>query len=266
VGPIVCLLCVVGVMTTNAAPGQQPPALQDLAKLRANPLSGLHNVTLQEDANFGFPSGGQVQHVVSLQAVWSFPVGKDWSLIAYPIGSFISQPALEPGESEVNGLGNTVLTALLTPKETGTLIWGAGPVLVIPTTTDRELGSDLWAAGPALALFVQPDPWTVGVLLENAWSFAGSGSGKINAFEAQYFLTYNLPRDWFVESNATITADWEADKADRWTVPVGGGFGNVFTIGSQSVSPSVQAFYNAVSPRSGPDWSVSFALQLLFPE
>lgn len=64
----------------------------------------------------------------------------------------------------------------------------------------------------------------------------------------KYFLTYNLPKGWFLFSNSTISADW---LADRSTVPVGGGLGKVFNIGKQSVSLSAQGFYNVVTPRTG---------------
>jgi hypothetical protein len=264
--PITFALSLVRTVTAGPACAQQAAALEELAKLRANPLSGLRTVTLQDQVNFDSPFAGQSQHVITLQAVWPLPLGHDWSLIANPILSVISQPGLDPGETRVSGLGDTVLTAVITPNEEHIPIdWGLGAVLELPTATDHELGSNLWAAGPALVVFVERDPSTVGVLLENAWSFAGSGHEKINAFSAQYFLNYNLWGGWFLESNATVTADWEADQSDRWTVPLGGGFGKVFTLGSHSLSLSTQAFYNEPRPSNGPKWSVVLGLQLLFP-
>jgi hypothetical protein len=116
-----------------------------------------------------------------------------------------------------------------------------------------------------VGLFVQPNPWTAGLLLENVWSFAGNGGEDVNQFSAEYFLTWNLPQGWFLESNATVTADWMAPEGNRWTVPVGGGFGRVFTVGKESVSPSLQGFFNSVRPDVGPDWSLSAQLQVLFP-
>lgn len=249
----------------GVALAQQPPRIEDIQTLRANPLSGLHTVTLQYQANVGVPSQGEVQSVWTLQAVWSFPLGENWSLITYPSFPVVSQPDPSSGDGHVAGLGDTVVTAVVTPTETGRFIWGVGAVLEVPTATSRELGTSRWAAGPALALFVQPNPWTAGVLVENAWSFAGGGGEAVDEFEAQYFLTWNLAHGWFLESNTTITANWEADPANRWTVPVGGGFGKVFTVGKESLSASAQAFYNAVRPGAGPNWSAGGSLQLLFP-
>lgn len=247
----------------GVACGQQPTSLEDLAALRANPLSGLRNASLSYQANVDFASG--TQSLWTLQAVWPFALSKDWSLITNPIVSVLAQPGAQPGDNRVAGLGDTTVNAVVTPTETGALIWGMGIELELPTATASELGSSRWAAGPALGLFVQPNPWTAGVLLENLWSFAGSGGQPVDEFSAEYFLTWNLPHGWFLESNATVTADWEADHGNRWTVPVGAGFGKVFTIGKQSVSPSVQAFYNAVRPSIGPKWSASISLQLLLP-
>ena len=245
------------------ARAEQTTSVEDLATLRANPLSGLRNVSLTYQANVDFADG--TQSLWELEAVWPFALGKDWSLITNPTVPVMAQPGSEPGEGRVAGLGDTTVTAVVTPTKTGSLIWGVGGELQLPTATARELGSSRWAAGPALGLFVEPAPWTIGVLLENVWSFAGGGGEQVNDFNAEYFLTWNLPRGWFLQSNATVTADWEADDANRWTVPVGGGFGKVFAVGKQSLSPAVQAFYNPVRPSSGPDWSASISLQLLFP-
>jgi hypothetical protein len=96
-------------------------------------------------------------------------------------------------------------------------------------------------------------------------SLGGSGINEVNEFGAQYIFNYNLLHGWYLYSNATIDADWTLAASDRWTVPVGGGFGNVFKIGKQSTSASVQAFYNVVTPRDGPTWTLNFQFSLLFP-
>jgi hypothetical protein len=249
------------VITIGVAHAQQPLSIEHLAKLRDNPLRGLRNITLTEQANLGFPSGSEYQNLLTLQAVWPFSLGKDWSLITYPTLPVISQAGAEHGEPRADGLGDTVLLTAVTPKETGVLIWGVGPAFQVPTATN----SDLWAAGLTVALFVEPGQWVLGVVLDNLWSFAGSADEPLNTFGAQYFLTYNLPHGWFLESNATATADWRADRDDRWTVPAGAGFGRTFTVGQWPLSLSTQAFYNVVRPTCGPDWSFSLALQLIFP-
>jgi hypothetical protein len=154
-------------MEASTLQAQQSMSVEDLAKLRANPLSGQRSITLQDQVNFGFPTAGQPQNLLTVQAVWPFALSSNWDLIAYPSVNIVSQPGLEPGESSVTGLSDTLVTTAITPKETGALIWGIGPAVQLPTATKTELGSDLWAAGPALGLFLVPDPWTIGALVEN---------------------------------------------------------------------------------------------------
>ena len=103
------------------------------------------------------------------------------------------------------------------------------------------------------------------MVLQNAWSLGGSGANRVNAFAARYILNYNLLDGGYLYSHATFTANWTADSRDRWTVPVGGGFGKVFNIGKQPVSASVQAFSNVVTPSNGPKWTGSFQFAFLFP-
>ncbi len=240
-------------------------SLEDIAKLRANPLRGLKNVSLTEQVNFGTPSHNDEQNVVTLQPLWPVELNDKWDLILYPFLPLVSQEDGD-GHGTITGLGNAVVTMGFTPQFTDAFIWALGPVVQLPTATNHQLGPDMWAAGPAAALFVEPDPWVVGLLLENIWSFAGSSDSKINFFSAEYFLTRNLPQGWFLQSNGTITSDWHAARGDQWTVPVGGGFGKVFTIGERSLSLSTQALYNAVAPANGPDWSVSLGIQFIFAQ
>ncbi len=71
---------------------------------------------------------------------------------------------------------------------------------------------------------------------------------------------------WYLSSAPVITANWEADSGNVWTVPFGGGAGKIFKIGSQNMNAQLQAFYNAVKPDIGPDWQLRLQLQFLFPK
>jgi hypothetical protein len=257
-------LLVAVLLALGSAHAQPLDELRDLAKQRANPLSGIKQITLSEQPNVGLPADARVQSLAQLTVTWPIPLGSDWSVVTYTIASGISQTDAA-GDDRVGGLGDTMITAVLTPNETGALIWGVGPVVQIPTATDPALGSNRWAAGPAVALFVQPGPWTAGVLVENVWSSHEAGAQNVDAFSVLYNLTYNFPRGWFLESNTTLTADWTAPPGDRWTVPIGGGFGKVFTAGRWSLSASAEIFYNALRPPGGAEWSPSIAFQVLFP-
>jgi hypothetical protein len=40
---------------------------------------------------------------------------------------------------------------------------------------------------------------------------------------------------WFVTSTPIVTANWLAPSGQKWSVPVGGGFGRVFKMGDQQI-------------------------------
>ncbi len=97
---------------------------------------------------------------------------------------------------------------------------------------------------------------------------AGDGDrADVNLLVAQPFINYNLPQGWFLISSPVISANWEADSDERWTIPVGGGIGRVFNIGSQPVNGQFQAFSNVVTPdNGGANWQLRAQLAFLFPK
>ena len=102
----------------------------------------------------------------------------------------------------------------------------------------------------------------VGSLLSNVWA------EDVNLFIWQYFINYNIPgsNGLYLTTAPIITANWEADSGDRWTVPFGGGVGKIFNIGKQQVNGLVSAYYNVDKPEFGADWQLRLQLQLLFPK
>jgi hypothetical protein len=55
------------------------------------------------------------------------------------------------------------------------------------------------------------------------------------------------------------------NSGNQWTIPLGGGFGKMFEIGSQKMNTKREAYYNVESPNGAPDWSLNWTLQFLFP-
>ncbi|MBW1786046.1 MAG: neuromedin U [Deltaproteobacteria bacterium] len=239
----------------------------ELAKQSQNPVANLISLPLQNNTNFGIGPDDETQNILNIQPVWPFSINDDWNLITRTIVPVVSQPnVLTGGEGRVNGLGDTTFTAFFSPRDSGKLTWGVGPVLLLPTATDDALGSDKWGAGASAVFLTMPGNWVVGSLFSNVWSFAGSGNQDINLFTWQYFINYNLPNGWYLSSAPIITANWEAESRNKWTVPFGGGFGKIFRIGKQPMNAQVQAFYNVKKSDFGPDWTLRLQLQFLFPK
>ena len=239
----------------------------DLAKAAQNPIANMISLPLQNNINFGVGPGDDVQNVLNIQPVIPVKLSENWGLITRTIAPVIYQPELVPGTGSEFGLGDINTTLFLSPAKPGKILWGAGPVLSFPTSTDAVLGSEQWSAGPSVVVLTIRGPWVVGALANNLWSYAGDDDRQdVNQFLFQYFINYNLPHGWYISSAPIITANWEADSDNTWTVPFGGGVGKVFRIGKQPMNAQVQAFYNAMRPDNGPDWTLRLQLQFLFPK
>ncbi len=239
----------------------------DLAKAAQNPVADMISLPFQNNTNFGIGPGDETQNILNIQPVWPISISERWNLITRTILPVISQPdVLTGGEGRVSGLGDTTFTGFFSPKDPGAVIWGAGPVFLLPTATDDALGSDKWGAGASMVFLSMPGNWVIGSLFSNVWSTGGSGEKDINLFTWQYFVNYNLADGWYLSSAPIITANWKADSDDTWTVPFGGGIGKIFKIGSLPVNGQISAYYNAVKPDYGADWQLRVQLQFLFPK
>jgi hypothetical protein len=151
--------------------------------------------------------------------------------------SYSSSPGLPSGSQGDGafGLGDLNYSLFVSPAEAGKVIWGLGPSITFKSATDEQLGSGKWSAGPTVVLLSQPKPWSIGVLARHLWSFAGEDDrADVSQFLIQPFVNYNFDGGWFLFSDPTVTANWKAKSGQKWTVPIGGGFGRVFNIGQQA--------------------------------
>ena len=237
----------------------------DLAKAAQNPVGDLISLPFQNNMNFDVGPADRTQNVLNIQPVWPIALSKNWNFITRTIVPVISQPA--PGNERTNGLGDLNFTGFFSPKQPGKIIWGVGPTLVFPTATDDVTGTDKWSAGPSVVVLTMPGQWVIGALVSNIWSFSGDDErADVNSFLMQYFVNYNLPDGWYLTSAPIITANWEAESGEQWTVPFGGGIGRVFRIGRQPINMQTQVFYNVETPTNGAKWQWRLQVQLLFPK
>lgn len=255
------------VLALVAVSAAQPASEEDLAKETQNPVSDLISVPFESNFNFGVGPNDDLQYILYVQPVVPFRLSKDWNLITRTIIPLIDQPELGPGVGDVFGLGDIQLSQFLSPAKSGALIWGIGPIFQFPTATDDALGSDKWSAGPTAAALTIRGPWVAGALVNHLWSFAGDDDrADVNQTLIQPIVNYNLPGGWFLSSVPYITANWEKDGDDRWTVPIGIGVGKVHRFGTQPVSLQLTPYYNVVRPDDAAEWTLQFRINLLFPK
>jgi hypothetical protein len=269
--------------------GQGGASTEDLQKATQNPVASLVSVPLQNNSNFGVGPFDRTQNVLNIQPVIPIRACENWNLIIRWITPIIWQPAPGTANLEVYGIeentpaylaaqdvqqhagvfgfGDMTPTFFFSPSKPHKLIWGVGPVFVLPTATSKVLGQGKLSMGPSIVALLQPGPWTVGVLINNAWSVAGSGGRPaVNQMTWQYFINYNLKKGWYLTSSPIITANWKAASGNVWTVPVGGGIGRVMRLGPQPVNVSVGFFGNAAHPSGGSPWGMRLQLAFLYPK
>ena len=256
--------------TKDKDAGSSDAATESLQKATQNPVASLISVPIQNNSNFGVNPGYRTQDVLNIQPVIPIGISKDWNLIVRWITPVVWQPIPnQPGtpETGVYGLGDMTPSFFLSPKKPGKLIWGVGPVFQLPTATSDYLGQGKLGIGPTVVALMQPGHWTLGVLANNIWSVAGSGSRPdVNQFLLQYFINYNLKKGWFLTWQPTLTANWEAPSGNQWTVPYGGGVGRIMKLGFQPVSLTAQFYGNAVHPEGTSSWSMRLQIAFLFPK
>jgi len=239
---------------------------EELVKATQNPVSDLISLPFQNNINTGIGPDDQTQNVLNIQPVWPVTLNEDWNIITRTILPVISQPDVLTNEGRVNGIGDLNFTAFFSPSKPGKMIWGVGPALVLPTASNDKLGSQKWSAGLAAVFLTMPGNWVVGSLFSNIWSVGGSGDQDVNLFTWQYFINYNLPKSWYLTSAPIITANWEADNNNQWTVPFGGGIGKIFKIGKQPINMQASAYKNIEKPAFGAEWQIRLQMQFLFPK
>jgi len=233
-----------------------------LAKEAANPIANLMSFPFQNNIDYDYGEFDRSRNVLNIQPVIPLMGGK---LITRTIIPFVWMPNYDTEDEFLfKGLSDMTFTAFYVP-ESEDMMWGLGPVLDIPTGGSKR-GSGKWNIGPSVVVLSQSGDWTLGILANNVWSFAGdSDRPNINRGLLQYFIVLQLGDGWYVNSAPIITVNWKAAEGQRWVVPFGLGAGKLSFVGKLPLNLQVGAFYNAVRPDIGPKWQFRIQAQVLLP-
>jgi hypothetical protein len=261
----------IGTPGTQVATEETPAAAANtdaLRKAAQNPIASLISVPVQNNNSFNIGPDNRTQDVLNIQPVIPARVSANWNLITRIITPIIYQPTVsQPVNQGAYGFGDLNPSFFLSPAKPGKLIWGVGTAIVLPTATNPVLGQGKWSMGPSVVLLAQPAKWTLGLLVNNVWSFAGQSSRPdVNQMLFQYFINYNLKKGWFITWQPTLTANWEASNGGRWVVPFGGGVGRIMKLGFQPVSLTAQVYGNGIHPPGASPWNLRLQISFLFPK
>ena len=236
----------------------------EIAQELSNPLADLMSIPFQMnyDRDVG-PRDDGWKLQTNVQPVIPFHLSEDWNLISRTIVPVIHQDDIFPGAGSQFGLGDTTLSLFLSPKKptSAGITWGVGPVLLVPTATDDLLGTKKWGAGPTVVALTTPGPWTLGMLANHVWSYAGDG-GRQNVSHTflQPFAAYTWSSPWTASLQSESSYNWNTE---NWSVPINAAVSKLVRWGKLPISLQAGVGYWAESPDTGSE-GVRLRLQATF--
>jgi hypothetical protein len=251
-------------LRSSVAVGSAPENRSDSAAKDAaeNPVAAAISLPLQNNTFYGVGPYRRAENELLIEPVVPIRISANWMVISRTIVPVVVVPRRSSTFGVDYGLSNIQPQFYFSPAHVGKFIWGAGPQLWLPTATDHTLGINKWGGGPTTVVLFRTGHWLGGALVNN--EFAGVNHVHENEMTLNWFLFYNFKRGWYVLSTPIVTADWTAERNQRWTVPVGGGAGKIFKIGHQPLNARAEYFNDVRTTTGGSDWQLQTQLQFLF--
>jgi len=248
----------------DPAPARSEQDLSALAKASQNPVANMNSIPFQWNFYSGGGLGAQSMSILNVQPVLPLPINSKWLLISRTIVPIVNMPA--PGGERYEGIADIQQQFYFSPKGGGGLIWGVGPVLSLPTSNQPATETGQYALGPTAVALSAGTKFVYGALVNNLWKIAGSDEHTpINSFFLQPFVSYNFPGGWAITTAPGITANWNAETGQQWTVPLGMGLSKVTVVAKTPVNVMMQYYGNAVRPDGAPAGLVRLQFVLMFP-
>ncbi len=241
---------------------------QKAGEALANPLSDIWAMFTEFDLSFsnGDAVRGDDDKVgadMIFQPIMPIPLTENWNIITRPTLPIIFSQAVPEagGGTDRKGPALGDLTIPLVPANKngvklgkGTLMFGVGPTIGIPTGTSNAFTNKQWEAGVASIAVYKTKKITAGVFPQYWWSYADrAGSSDVPSTSRGsflYFFWYNLPQAWQIGTAPSITYNHQAESDDAWNVPIGMLAAKTIKIGKQIVKFQGGIEYSAIDQDS----------------
>ena len=246
--------------------GQKPEdQATQLAKKSQNPISDLTAIPVQFNFNTGGGFGGQTFFNLTVQPV--IPVKgvlEDWNIVTRTIVPYVSIPGA--GGTRQSGLGDIQFQSILTPAQSGRIIWGVGPTFSFPTATASSASTGSWGMGPIAVALTMRGPWVVGGLFYNVWTISDNGGApEVNQFTFQPLVNYNFGKGWAVATSPIFSANWEAPSGEEWTVPLGASITKTTSFNGRAMSLGIHYYHNVDHPAASAADLLRLQISFLYP-
>ena len=241
----------------------------EVRRLVRNTLADAFEIPIVQDTYFGAGPYNRIPSSLQIQPVLPLDISDSFHLVTRIVTTAITYvPDVTQPRGGATGTGDTTVSFFLTPVNSGKLVWGVAPTLLVPTATSSDTGGGRWDIGPSIVLVTEPEWGSAGILIQNVWSLPGNvHRASVDGLQIETQFSYNLPKGWYLISAPTISADWTVPEGNRWLVPVGAGFGRAFDIRHQAVDSNLALYYSAIHPSGSPTpkWQLSLQFDLVYP-
>jgi len=254
-----------GDLPAHAEEGDFIPDLV-FARMVENPVSGITRVPVVNATLFGVPPNDRVANAFVLAPILPVLFRGGWSLVTRTvIPVVVTVPVVTDRRTGFGDITSEVLGhKLLKGRKNQFYDIALGSFVGFPSASDDFLGTGRWRLGPELVLGIAARKWVTVLVARNEWSVGSNRTrADVNALLLDYVLFFNLPKLFYLVYEPTITADWEASRGDRWTVPVGIGVGRHHRLPKRSrlaITTRLSGLYNAVRTNRDPKWQLLFTL------
>jgi hypothetical protein len=248
------------------APEEPPEYIPDLvfARMVENPVSGIIRLPVANATQFGIPPNKGVANATVLAPIIPALFEHGWSIVTRTtIPAVVTVPFGSDATGVPTPVGRTTGFGEISSEVLGHKMLrdvALGPFAGFPSASDELLGTGRWRLGPELVLAISAREWVTALVTRNVWSVGNDrGRADVNRLFLEYFLFYNLPKLFYLLYETTVTSNWEASRGNRWTVPVGIGFGRHHRIPNRprlAITTRISGLYNAVQTDTDGDWQL----------